>query len=391
MRAFLTLFGLTWGTTAIMLMLAIGEANKNMMIKQMSYLGENTVSLRPGHTTMTFKGLGKYRRIKFDIEDVDRLKSLSCIDTAGGQVNTGNINMRYKNKEAAFDLAGIQPTWAALRNVLVNDDGRGINQSDVIKKRRVAVLGNKIKDTLFGKEKAVGKNIFIKNSPYLIVGVLKPKYEATFFKEMHEDTAFIPITTFMTMFNYNYIESIVYKPKNIAENKQTLSTVTHFFARLKSFNPDDKNAIRIWDMADSSDFINNFTLGLQVFMGIVGVFTMIVAAVGVANIMNVIVEERTKEIGIKMALGIKRRAVMFQFIFESFLFIIIGGVFGFIISKIICAGLKIAHIKGMGEPEVTLYVALITTIVLGMAAFWAGFFPAKRASQLDPVEALRWQ
>jgi len=391
LRAFLTLFGLTWGTAAIMLMLSIGEANKNMMIKQMSYLGENTVSLRSGHTTMTFKGIGKYRSIKFDLEDVDRLKQLPCISNAGGQVNTGDINMRYKHKEAAFDLAGIQPVWASLRNVIVNEDGRGINKNDVSKKLRVAVLGNKVKKTLFGNEKAIGKYIFIKSSPFLIVGILKPKYEATFFKEMHEDTVFIPITTFMTMFNYNYIESIVYRPKKISENKQTLSTVIHFFAKLKSFNPDDKSAIRAWDMADSSNFINNFTLGLQIFMGIVGVFTMTVAAVGVANIMNVIVEERTKEIGIKMALGIKRRAIMFQFIFESFLFIIIGGFLGFILSKIICQLLKIAHIKGMGNPEVTFFVALITTIVLGIAAFFAGFFPARRAARLDPVEALKWQ
>jgi len=374
-----------------MLMLAIGEANKNMMIKQMSYLGENIVSLHPGHTTMIFKGLGKHRRIRFDIEDVDRLKQLSCISEAGGKVNKGNVNMRRHDKEAAFNLAGVQPAWASLRNVIVNEDGRGINENDVSKRLRVAVLGNKVKSALFGNEKAVGKKIFIKSSPYLIVGVLKPKFEATFFKEMHEDTVFVPITTFMTMFNYNHIESIVYSPKNISDNKQILSTVMHFFARLKSFNPNDKSAVRAWDMADSSDFINNFTLGLQVFMGIVGIFTMTVAAVGVANIMNVIVEERTKEIGIKMALGIKRKAIMFQFIFESFLFIIIGGFFGLMLSKTICAGLKMAQIKGMGEPEVTIYVALITTVVLGFAAFFAGYFPARRASLLDPVEALKWQ
>ena len=372
-------------------MLAIGEANKKMMIKQMSYLGENVVSLRSGMTTIPFKGLGKFRQIKFYLDDVEKLKQLPSVKKAGGQVNTGNIGIRYGEKDAAFNVAGIQPEWGELRKIIVNSNGRSINKNDVENKRHIVVLGNKIKDALFGNEPAIGKLIFINNSPFSVVGVLKPKYEATFFKEMHEDTAFIPISTFLSMFNYDYIENIVYMPDKISENKQTLNTVIHFFARLKSFHPDDKSAIRVWDMADSSEFINNFTLGLQVFMGVVGVFTMIVAAVGVANIMNVIVEERTKEIGVKMALGIKRRDVMFQFIFESFLFTFIGGFAAFWLSKLICFILTSAHIKGMGKPEVTLFVAAITTAVLGVAAFLAGYFPARRAARLNPVEALRWQ
>jgi len=374
-----------------MLMLSIGEANKKQMVTQMQVFGQNVVSLWPGRTSKPFKGLNKYRRIKFSLEDVEMLRELSCVSKAGAQADTGSREVRYKNKESAFGVCGVEPDWAELRNVHAGEGGRGINEIDVLRKRRVALIGNKVKDTLFSRQDPIGEYIYIAKSPFLVVGVLQPKYEASFFKEMNEDTIFIPISTFMSMFNRNYIENIAYRPSILKENKQVLSTLIHFFARLKSFDPDDENAIHVWDMTDSDEFIGDFTFGIQIFMGIVGIFTMTVAAIGVANIMNVIVEERTREIGIKMALGIKRRLIMFQFVFESFMLTFAGGFFGFLISKAVCAGLRMLSVKGMGKPEVTIFVAIVTTLVLGISAFLAGFFPARRASRLDPVESLRWQ
>ena len=390
LRAFLTLFGLTWGTTAIMLMLAIGEANKDQMLKQMEALGQNVVSLYPGWMSKPFKGLNKYRRIKFTLEDVEMLRNVPRVEKAGGEIGAGAQEIRYKEIEVAFGVTGIEPDWSKLKNVFPDENGRGITKTDISKKRRVALIGNKVKDSLFGKQSPIGEYIYIKKTPFLVVGVLQPKYEASFFKEMNEDTIFIPISTFMSMFNRNYIGSISYRPSNLKENKQILDTIIHFFARLKTFDPEDKNAVHVWDTTDSDEFIGEFAFGLQLFMGVVGIFTMTVAGIGVANIMNVIVEERTKEIGIKMALGIKRRIIMFQFVFESFMFTFAGGIFGFLISKAVCIGMRMIEIKGMGKPEVTFFVAMITTLVLGVSAFFAGYFPAKRAANLNPVESLKW-
>ena len=137
-------------------------------------------------------------------------------------------------------------------------------------------------------------------------------------------------------------------------------------------------------------FAFSFSTGLQLFMGVVGIFTLIVAGIGVANIMHVIVEERTKEIGIKMALGIRRVIIMLQFLFETFLFTFIGGFIGFLISSGICKLLQMLNLKEyMGIPDVTAFVAVTTTIILGSVAFLSGYFPAKRAANLNPVEALR--
>ena len=277
-----------------MLMLAIGEANKNQMLKQMEALGQNVVSLYPGRTSKSFKGLNKYRRVKFSLEDVALLRKIPGVEKAGGEIGAGAQEIRYKEIEVAFGVTGVEPDWAVLKNVFPDEGGRGINETDITKKRRVALIGNKVKASLFGKQPVLGKYIYVKKTPFLVVGVLEPKYEASFFKEMNEDTVFIPISTFMSMFNRNYIGSISYRPSDLKTNKQTLDTIIHFFARLKSFYPDDKNAIHIWDTTDSDEFIGDFTFGLQVFMGIVGIFTMTVAGIGVANIMNVIVEERTR-------------------------------------------------------------------------------------------------
>lgn len=361
------------------------------MVTQMQAFGQNVVSLWAGWTQKPFRGLNKYRRIRFTREDVELLKGLSVVETAGGEMGVGSREVRYRDKETAIRISGVDPVWAELRNVRAQSGGRDINEMDLQEKRRVAVIGENVKEELFGTETAIGKTISIENSPYIVVGIVTPKDTGKFHRERSSDKIFIPLTTCMTMNNNMYIDSIVYRPVDIKQNKKILSTVISFLARQKSFDPDDVSAVHVWDMTDSDEFIGEFTFGLQVFMAIIGVFTLTVAAIGVANIMNVIVEERTKEIGIKMALGITRRAVMFQFVFESFMFTFVGGFVGFLISKGLCAALRQVEMEGFGKPYVTISVALTSIFVLGAAAFLAGIFPARRASLLNPVEALRWQ
>ena len=382
---------MTWGTTAIMLMLAIGEANKEQMVRQMQEFGQNVVSLWPGWTSKPFKGLNKYRGVQFSLDDLKDVKKLPGIETAGGEVGGGPAEVSWQNKEAEFVLRGIDPEWAKLRNITSENGGRIFNKTDILQKRRVALIGAEVKSIIFGKINPVGEHFYINQAPFVVIGVLPPKFEASFHRDRKEETVFIPLTTCMSMKNRFYINNIAYRAKDLKKNKQTLSAVRHYLARKKFFDPEDNTAVFVWDMTDSDEFIGEFTFGLQFFMAVVGAFTMTVAAVGVANIMNVIVEERTKEIGIKMALGIKRRAIIFQFIVESFIFTFAGGILGLGISKLICAVLSTMELKGMGKPDVTLFVAVITTCVLGVAAFLSGFFPAKRAANLDPVLSLRWQ
>jgi len=384
---------LVWGTTAIMLLLAIAEANREHMMKQMADMGENIMQVWPGWTSKPFKGFRKWRRVVFYPEDIARIKeNVPGIAEIGGQANTwGFEKVRYKNKKKAFYLSGVEPLWPALRNIVARKGGRCINDIDMKHKRRTVFIGNKVKQELFINEDPIGKFIFINNIPFRVVGVMQPKYQGSHFKELDEDRVFIPLSTFMVMFNRNNLNNIVYRPASIKDNKSILAGFKHFLGRIKAFDPDDHEALWIWDLTDSNKYIQNFGFGLRIFMGIVGLFTMVVAGIGVANIMSVIVEERTREIGIKLALGIKRKIIMLQFLFETFLFTFAGGIIGFIISSSLCNFSSFIEMKDMGKPEVTVFVAVTTTIILGATAFLAGYFPARRASRLNPVEALRWQ
>ncbi len=393
LRAFLTLFGLVWGTTAIMLLLAVAESRKKHMMKEMAGIGENIVKIWPGWTSKPFKGFDKWRKVIFYPGDVARIKkNVPGILEIGGQANTwGFEKVRYKNKKKAFYLSGVDTWWPALRNIVARKGGRCINDTDMKHKRRNVFIGNKVKAALFNNEDPIGKFIHINSIPFQVVGVMQPKYQASHFKGLDEDRVFIPLSTFMVMFNRNNLNNIVYRPTNIKSCQSTLAAFKHFLGRIKTFDPDDPEALWIWDLTDSNKYIQNFGFGLQVFMGIVGLFTITVAGIGVANIMSVIVEERTREIGIKLALGIKRKIIMLQFLFETFLFTFTGGIIGFVISNSLCKLSFVLELEEMGKPEVTAFVAVSTTIILGATSFLAGYFPARRASQLKPVEALRWQ
>jgi putative ABC transport system permease protein len=226
--------------------------------------------------------------------------------------------------------------------------------------------------------------------PFLVVGVLREKKQDSSYGSRDEVAAIIPASTFSSVFGTKYINNIVVKGRDPREHEILKNQMLKVFAKKYKFHPEDKEAVWVWDVAESEKMFRAVMIGFNLFLGIVGAFTLIVGGIGVSNIMNVVVEERTREIGLKMALGAKKRYVLSQFLFETLLITCLGGVIGLALSAGIIAVFPESSIsEEIGRPAFSIQVALVTVALLGAIGFLAGFAPAKRAANLNPVEALR--
>jgi putative ABC transport system permease protein len=199
----------------------------------------------------------------------------------------------------------------------------------------------------------------------------------------------IPSTTFRALTGQHYLDNFIYRAERPELNKALTAEITAALGKRKRFDPADTQALAVWDTTDMFVFFNAFMLGFKTFLGIMGVLTLVVGGIGVSNIMNVVVEERTREIGIKMALGARSGTILRQFMLETLLLTAIGGALGLVISAGICWAFPDRFTEFIGHPELSPGLAGLTAAVLGLVGFLAGYFPARDASRLDPVIAMK--
>lgn len=390
LRTLLTVFGLVWGTVAVTLLLAFGAGLKKNLIKQTAGLGDRICISWPGLTSIPYQGLGKGRRIRITDEDletvrprVDGLKRMSSEYSDGWK-------MVYNLKTYPVDVSGVSPEFGEMRNLIPVPGGRFLNPLDMKNQRRVVFLGNKVAEDVFGKgTDPVGKVVLYNGSPFLVIGVLQAKEQDSSYNSRDSDLSWIPGTTFRALTGRKYLSNFVFQPASALESKAVTESLRAALSRRLKFDPEDKEAFSVWDTTEQFQFFEVFMLAFSLFLGIVGSLTLVVGGIGVSNIMNVIVDERTKEIGVKMALGAKSGAILRQFLVETLIVTAIGGVVGFALSLGICAVFPESLQEFVGKPEVSPAVALITTGILGVIGFLAGFFPARTASRLDPVVAMK--
>ena len=390
LRTFLTVFGIVWGTVAVTLLLAFGRGLQRQITINAAGIGDQICIVWPGLTSIPFQGLGKGRKIRLNEDDVEAIRKEARGLNAISSEYSQTLKLNYNTKTVAVDVSGVSPEFGAMRNINPQEGSRFLNPTDVREQRRVVFLGNKLAEDVFGKTPAVGKTVLLGGSPFLIVGVMQKKVQQSSYSGRDHSKAFIPGSTFRALTGEKWVDNLIYQPTIPSESKSVTAGVREILGRRLRFDPGDKEALSVWDTTEEFAFFEIFFLSFRLFLGIIGSFTLIVGGIGVSNIMNVVVEERTREVGIKMALGARAKWVLRQFLLETMLITGAGGAIGFALSLAVCAIFpKFGVTEYVGNPDVSFSVAAVTAAILGLTGLVAGYFPARDASYLDPVVAMK--
>ncbi|MCU0242755.1 MAG: ABC transporter permease [Vicinamibacteria bacterium] len=388
LRTILTLLGITWGTVSVALLVAFGEGLEQRIRKNQRGLGESIVIAWPARTALPFEGLGKGRRIRVSEDDLDALRREIPDATFSGEYSRSSP-FRRERVRLSPRYSATSPVFALMRNLIPAEGGRYVNDLDIDRKRRVIFLGDKLKEDLFGTAEAVGQKVMIDNVPFLVIGVMQEKEQDSSYSGRDRDKAFVPEGTYRALFGERYVNNFVFQAKDASLVPSVTRRVYEVLGRRLRFDPNDKEALGTWDTTEGERIMRTVFLGLRIFLAVVGSFTLIVGGIGVSNIMYVVVEERTREIGVKLAVGAKPRYILGQFLIETLTLTAVGGALGFLITLSVIAVFPQTLDKFVGTPEASPIVIATTTILLGLIGTVAGYFPARRAALLDPVVALK--
>src|SRR5438552_11974469 len=394
-RAYLTIAAIAWGTVAILLLLAFGEGLKRQLDKNRRSTGENLAVMSPDVTTKPWKGLPPGRPIRLHSDDVEFVRErMPELQAVHGEVTSWRTALTYGRKTVNGRVTGTNYVYGEDRKHYPVAGGRFLSPEDEINRRRVVFLGDELAKDIFGDENPVGKTLLINNAPYTVIGVMQHKTQMGVYGGPDTNHATIPITTFKAQFGRDLLNVLVIQTQRPEEMKSELKKLNRILGPKFGYDPTDDRALATWDMVKSSQVTKNVLLGIQIFLGVVGSLTLLIGGVGVANIRYAVVKERTREIGVKMALGARRRWIIMPFVLEAVVYTLIGGALGITIANVLVALTTFIPIENnkvmsfLGRPTLSPQIGIITSLILGVFGLLAGYFPARRAASVDPAATL---
>ena len=397
LRTLMTAFGVFWGIFILIILLAFGAALESGVSASMRGFGTNQIYIWGGRTSRPHQGLQPGRRIRYDISDIPAVQNIEGVANVAPRVSLGGYrdtsNVSRKGKTGGFKVLGDYPDWAIIQPFEYYE-GRFINEIDIREKRKVAVIGEQVYDILFEKgEPAIGKSILIRNVYFEVVGRVHSTRSGGSADE-DATTIYIPFTTFQQSFlqSTNHVHWFAISALEGFPPEEVDESVRSMLRERKKVHPEDTQAIQGFNAAEAAGKINSLFGGIRLFMWVVGLATLFAGMLGVSNIMLIVVRERTKEIGIRKALGARPWAIISHVMQESIILTLIAGYSGLLLavalSEVIGDVLEGSDMP-LGRPEVDFAVALTALAILVVAGAIAGFVPAKQAASIQPVEALR--
>lgn len=402
-RTFLTAFGVFWGIFMLIIMLGSGSGLENGVTSGMGNFATNSFFVWTQRTSIPYKGFPRGRFFNFRNDDIEALKAnipeikFLAPKIQGWSAGDGTNNTIRKDKTGAFSIKGEYPDWAKVDPMEIT--GRFLNQIDIAEQRKVAVIGTRVKEVLFEPdEDPIGDKIQIQGIYFTVVGVFKPLNTQINFGGEKEQSIIIPLSTLQK--TYNYGDIVGWFSVTVDDDAQAgdiEQKAVKFLALRHNVHPDDQEAFGHFNLAEEFSQMKGLFTGIQGLIWIVGIGTLLAGVIGISNIMLVIVKERTKEIGIKRALGATPFQVIKQIITESVFLTTISGYLGLVAGVALVEAINRALINFNVEndmfknPEVDFNTAIAALIILIIAGAAAGIIPANRAVRVKPVDALRFE
>jgi len=391
LRTFLTAFSVSWGIFMLIILLGSGNGLENAMRNNFTSAMTNSMWIFGGQTSQPYKGLKPGRFIQLTNEDYRMVKqTIPEVELISSRYRMpGNNYVAYKDKTVNFEIRTVFPDYRPIENIKIKE-GRYVNNIDIAQNRKVAVISTEVKEELFKNNHAIGKYIIVNGFSVQVVGIFEDIDDWD-----NNRCVYLPVTTAQLLYggsnDISLLSLTIPVSSSLDESKQIEQKIRTMIAKTHTFDVDDERALHIGNWLENLNMFINLFNSIRFFIWMIGIMTIIAGIVGVSNIMTIVVKERTKEIGIRKAIGARPGSIVGLILQESIFITSVAGFFGLLLGTGLLELIRryIPENDYFNNPEADIRIAVGATLLLIIAGLLAGFYPARRASKIRPIEALR--
>ncbi len=400
LRSFLTMFGITWGVLSLILMTSMGEGFRVAQRESIKNLGINIMIVWGGRTSVQAEGFQAGRNVRLTYADYEVIRDQApLIVSASPEIIRSDLVSKTDLNFGSFSVHGTLPAYQEMRSIRL-EWGRRLNDYDNEQRRAVCLLGSEVNDQLFNGKNSVNRLMTIGGRPFTVVGVLQYKDQNNSYSGQDRRSIFVPFETLRKLFSNpslgesrELVNNLIAMPASLEVHAAAERQVRQALGRLHHFDPDDPDALAIWNTARQSEMLDSLFVSMQLFLGAVAIVTLVLGAIGVVNIMLISVRERTAEIGLRKSLGARRFDILLQFGAESLFLTLFSGALGLLLGWGLAQLVNLLPLPEMifAGMIITPGVALLAFGTLTALGILAAIYPAQLAAGMDPVEALRFE